>query len=135
MSETHTQHQIHRGTPVFGVPDAVATARYYVERLGFKQNWGWGSPLHYISVSRDGLEVHLREGADARSVAERPAEAYWAIDLYVFVRDVHVLCEELRNMGVTIVREPEKQAYGYCDFTIRDMNGYLISFGQDMMQH
>ena len=39
---------------------------------------------------------------------------------------------ELTARGATIVRPPEDQVYGCRDFEVRDLDGYVICFGQDI---
>jgi uncharacterized glyoxalase superfamily protein PhnB len=48
---------------------------------------------------------------------------------YVVVEDADAHCSRARSAGAEIVREPEDQDYGSRDYTARDFEGNLWSFG------
>lgn len=47
--------------PILFVADIAGTIQYYQETLGFQKDWDYGGPTFYASVSRDGIEFHLRQ--------------------------------------------------------------------------
>jgi uncharacterized glyoxalase superfamily protein PhnB len=49
--------------------------------------------------------------------------------VYVYVDDVDAHCERARAAGAEILREPEDQDYGARDYTARDPEGHIWSFG------
>ncbi|MCB9765244.1 MAG: VOC family protein [Alphaproteobacteria bacterium] len=109
--------------PIFTVQDATASARFYVEVLGFTLDWehrfaeGW--PL-YVQVSRDGLSLHLSEhGADKAQTS----------DLYVSVADVDATWAAMVARGLTDVAAPEDREYGVRDFDLHDPDGHHLTFG------
>ena len=39
-------------TPILRVQNLAASIDYYVNRLGFKKDWDWGNPPHFLGLSR-----------------------------------------------------------------------------------
>ena len=64
----------------------------------------------------------------------RPNRAFddHAWDAYVYVRDADALHEELRDRGAEIVKPPTDQAYDCREFEVRDPDGHVICFAQDI---
>jgi catechol 2,3-dioxygenase-like lactoylglutathione lyase family enzyme len=52
---------------------------------------------------------------------------------YFWVSDAQSLFQEFKNKGAIVAYEPEyMELYGNLEFAIKDPDGYLIAFGQDM---
>ena len=49
--------------------------------------------------------------------------------IYVYLEDPDAHCERARNTGAEIVRGPEDTDYGSREYTCRDPEGHLWSFG------
>ena len=49
--------------------------------------------------------------------------------IYVYLQDVDAHCERARGAGAEIIRGPEDTDYGSREYTARDIEGYLWSFG------
>jgi uncharacterized glyoxalase superfamily protein PhnB len=118
--------QLEKCVPTLRVRDASAACGYFCDRLGFHKDWEHrfepGLPL-FVSVSRDGVSLHLSEHSGDGPVAVR---------VYVYVRDPQALFEELRSRGARIVAEPELQSYGTLEFSVEDLDGNRIRFGKVM---
>jgi uncharacterized glyoxalase superfamily protein PhnB len=133
MSEEKREGQIIAAMPVFRVPDAVAAAKYYCDVLGFEQKFSWGGdPPWYVIVRRDELEIHLTKTGDPAANIARASGPATNTDLYVIVRDADALYAELTERGAETFGPPATEAYGMRDFQVRDLNGYVICFGQDV---
>src|SRR5262245_10833433 len=52
--------------PIFSVHDLKATARYYVDVLGFKLDWTYGDPPDFASVSRGHAVLFLCAGCQGQ---------------------------------------------------------------------
>ncbi len=116
----------HRSMPILEVSDVVASGTFYREKLGFQTAF-FGDPPAFCIVGRDAVTIGLDQ---ARSPNRAPQNAGWAA--YLYVDDAEALCGEFRAAGVDITREPEDTFYGCRDFDIRDPDGHLIAFGQDL---
>ena len=53
--------------------------------------------------------------------------------VYFVVDDADALCEFQRANGVEIVVPPEDRAYGLRDYSVRDLDGYRLSFGHRLL--
>ncbi len=117
-------------SPQFQVQDVVKTAEYYRDKLGFTIDFLYGDPPFHASVSRDGVTIifHKPSTGDGRITAEQEKE----VKAYVCVKDVDALCEEFKSKGAEVVYGPQSQSYGMRELNIRDCNGYVICFGQEM---
>lgn len=49
--------------------------------------------------------------------------------IYIVIKDVDAHCSRAREQGAEIVREPVDQDYGGRDYSVRDLEGNLWSFG------
>ena len=116
-----------RAMPVLEVRDVVASATFYEKKLGFDAGQIYGDPPAFCIVGRGTVTVALDQ---SREADRAPQNQYWAA--HVYVADANALCAQYRANGVEIVREPEDTFYGCRDFDVRDLDGHLIAFGQDL---
>ena len=119
--------------PLFIVDDAVATATFYRDMLGFHYERFWGDPPAFCMVKRGGIIIMLSQfasgGVRPNRLADPEGEAW---DAYIWVDDADSLCEEFTTKGVKIARGICDQPYGNRDFDIEDCNGYRLCFGQSI---
>ena len=116
-----------RSAPVLPVRDVLASRDFYCDRLGFRTGGVWGEPPCFAIVGRDTITVFLDQVEDGKP----PVPGHgWAA--YLYVTDVDALADELRGRGVDIERGPEDALYGCREIDIRDPDGHLIGFGQDL---
>ena len=113
-------------TPMLWVKDVKATIDYYVSVLGFTEgnyvpDWGWGL------VEKDQVKIMLA----------RPNEhtAYngsqFTGSLYLRTDNVETWWAHLKDRA-DIYYGIEDFEYGMREFAIRDCNGYILQFGQDI---
>ena len=118
---------IRSAVPTFLVPDVGATARWYVEELGFVMGG---------TVPRLAVDAHLANGAEIMLLsldgyrkpdltALRPA-GLW--DAYLRTDGVRALYESLD--AKPFIKMPlTQQPYGDWEFEVHDPNGYVLVFG------
>lgn len=116
--------------PTFLVPDVGATARWYVDELGFAI--GGMQPDHtpyvYASIHRCGAEIMLLslEGYRKPDLRQLRPGGLW--DAYLRTDGVRALWEALQ--GKPFVQMPlTRQPYGDWEVEVRDPNGYVLVFG------
>lgn len=124
--------------PQFTVPDIVRTAEYYRDTLGFEIAGYWDgdhatfeadpAPVFGI-VSRGRVQLFFNR-ADGPEV--RTGRAEGAYDLYVRVRGVDALAAELRSRGAELLDGPEDRVYGQRELVVRDLNGLILTFGEEI---
>ena len=108
--------RLHPGLPV---PDVLAAAEFYTNRLGFSLGFTWGEPPSMAGVNLGEVQVFLERGTAASGGSA----------VYFVVGDADELHAFHRANGVEIVEEPDDRPYGLRDYTVRDPNGYVLSFG------
>ena len=116
---TSSPEQFVQGAPVLHVSDVSATAAFYRDVLGF--TWDFGDDA-YAVVWRDNSAIHFaKDEAGPRGV-----------HLFQWVRDVDAYYAEIVGRGATVAAAPADRPYGIREFSVRDINGVVIVFGQDI---
>ena len=75
-------------------------------------------------------QAALKDELRRRLGSERTNNEEWSA--YLYVDDVDTHHEAVKATGVEIVYPLEDQFYGCRDYTIRDPDGHLIAFGQEI---
>jgi catechol 2,3-dioxygenase-like lactoylglutathione lyase family enzyme len=108
--------------PTLLVGDVAAAVEFYTPRLGFRPGFTWGDPPTAAGVRLDRVEVHLMQGTtnpDGCSVS-------------FLVGDADELHAFHRASGVEVVEPPQDRAWGLREYTVRDPNGYYLSFAHHL---
>jgi predicted lactoylglutathione lyase len=119
--------------PVFLVADIVKSAEYYRDVFGFSYSRLWGEPTDFCMPSRDNLIVMLSLTKSAATVQPNGnvKEALTRWDAYFWIDDADKLFNEFNAKGAKIVYEPTiKKYYNMKEFAVKDLNGYILAFGQ-----
>ena len=118
--------------PFFLVADVVKAAEYYRDKLGFTiRGYFFEDPPVFAMVARDRLTIMLSVMERGRGGSNRQWKGE-ALDAYISVDDVDALYAELHRTGADIVGPPVMRVYGMKELEIRDLDGYVICFGQDI---
>jgi uncharacterized glyoxalase superfamily protein PhnB len=113
---------------VFVVRDVASSLAYYHDVLGFHVEFTHGEPIFYAGLERGGVIIHLQAATDAE---RQPGQAA----VYIFVRGVDALYDELRSRGARVLGEPTDYSYGMRDFAINDLDGKQLAFGMESVPH
>ena len=120
-----------RAAPYFPVADVAAIGAYYERVLGFQREYAAGDPPEFAVYSRDGAPLMFRRVREPGLI--RPNEQQGgAWDVFFWIIDADVLYRELTSAGAAVVYEPTVQPYGMKEFAVRDPNGYVLGFGQQI---
>jgi catechol 2,3-dioxygenase-like lactoylglutathione lyase family enzyme len=118
--------------PVFAVADVAATARWYQQTLGFefhhfpeREPWKWAGMWH------DSVEIMLQRVVNPQNPDLDRLRPGGVWDAYIRVRDVRSLCDSLRQK-MSIRRELCPMPYGELEFELRDPNGYVLVFAEQI---
>ena len=109
--------------PMLTVPDVAAAIAFYCDVLGFScssQMGGWAC------LNKDGVELMLAV-PNAHLPFDKP---HFTGSLYLRCDDVDGLWQRLKEQA-EVVYPIENFDYGMREFAIRDINGYLLQFGQE----
>jgi uncharacterized glyoxalase superfamily protein PhnB len=117
-----------RAAPTFLVADVSATARWYIEHLGFEAAFvPKAEPYVYADLWRDGIEIMLLrlEGYQKPPIVREGG--VW--DAYVRMTGVEEFYETIRQR-IPIRMPLTKQPYGDTEFEVADPNGYILVFSE-----
>jgi uncharacterized glyoxalase superfamily protein PhnB len=109
----------------------VARAVEHYERVfGFRREYAAGTPPQFAIVARDGLSIMFRAVPSPALISPNARQGgTW--DAFFWVRDARALHAELAAAGADVVYGPMIQdAYDMEEFAVRDLDGYVLGFGQ-----
>jgi uncharacterized glyoxalase superfamily protein PhnB len=107
--------------PILKVENIDASLEYYVNVLGFTQDWLERNDANSMAgISRDQCPLYLCEGNQGN-----PGTWIW-----IGVEDVHALYENYQAKGVTIVQPPTNYSWA-CEMRIRDPDGHILRIGSE----
>jgi catechol 2,3-dioxygenase-like lactoylglutathione lyase family enzyme len=105
--------------PGLAVPDLMAAVEFYSSRLGFTVGFTWGEPPSFAGVNLGEVQVFLSQGTPSPE----------GCDVFFVVGNADELYAFHRAAGVEVLSEIGDRDYGLRDYTVRDLNGYRLSFG------
>jgi uncharacterized glyoxalase superfamily protein PhnB len=117
--------------PTLDVRDLEASARWYQEVLGFRHIFtipGPGGPVvvHLRWVKYGDLLLRRPMGPPD----DRPKGVGLSLSFAVFEGKVDDVAERARRHGARLETEPKNQPWNARDFSIRDPDGFLLTFTQ-----
>ena len=114
--------------PLLQVGSLRDTLDYYEQALGFRRDYVWpeeGEPK-WAGVSRDRVSFILTVDLGTSS-GQFIAEKGNGVVFYIVATDIEAIYEELQVRGAIVVQEMIQ--YGERrQFSVADLNGYVISF-------
>jgi uncharacterized glyoxalase superfamily protein PhnB len=118
--------------PFFLVTDVVRAAEHYRDKFGFAiRGYFFEDPPVFAMVGRDDQIVMLSLMTAGRGGSNRDHKDD-ALDAYIWVDDVDALYAELQQRGADLVGPPQLRIYGMKELEVRDLDGYVICFGEDV---
>ena len=114
-------------TPMIHVPDVRATVDWYVA-LGFTlvATHPDEGELDWALLAFGAGRVMLSEGGRPSTAARRE------MDLYVHTEQIAALAERLRPR-VEVIEDVHDTLYGMRELIIRDLNGFWVTFGENIL--
>ena len=102
------------------VSDLDAAIDFYTNKLGFWLGFKWGEPATMAGVNLGHhAQIFLEHGEPS------PKGCY----LYFVINDADALYDFHRHNDVEIVQPIADRHYGLRDYAVRDLYGYVLSFG------
>src|SRR5205807_3687302 len=105
------------------VSDVRAAVEFYTTKLGFWSPFMEGDPPTFAGVNLDRVQIFLERGAPSPE----------GCSVYFVVGDADALHELHRSKGVEIARPLDDRPYGLRDYTVRDLDGYHLTFGHRLL--
>ena len=128
-------------TPNLAVKDVPESIKFYTEKLGFKLTqthpcekdttpvWAsltFGDNVKIMISSKESMEGEYEEVKTGDGFGK-------GMTLYLGVNDCEKYCDQLKEKGVKLLKEPSDMFYGMREFAIVDPSGYVWTMGS-MMQ-
>jgi len=126
-----TGKRLKRTVPLLQVNSLSDTLEYYTDALGFSVDFCWPDegPPKWAMASRG--EVSFMFTIDlGTSSSGFIAEKGNGVVLYVMADEVEALYSELAGRGAIVVQELHDFG-GRRQFSVADLNGYVIAFSQE----
>ena len=101
------------------VGDVLAAVDFYTTKLGFRLGFTWGDPPTIAGVNLDRVQIFLEEGTPNPQ----------GCSVYFVIGDADELYEFQRASGVEVVAPPADRPWGFRDYRVRDLDGYVLTFG------
>jgi len=105
------------------VLDVAAAAEFYTNNLGFWMAFTWGTPPTIAGMNLGRVQIFLQQGTPQPE----------GCALYFVVDDADALFEFQRANGVEVLEELGDRAWGLRDYSVRDLHGYRLTFGHQLM--
>ena len=124
MKDTKSKRKVIHTRHVLAVKDLRAEADYYVEKLGFDQDFtapGW----EFLSFGN--FKVMLGECNDEMLAGDTGNHSWYA---HVLVENVDEVYGELTGRGAKILSQIEDKAWGIRELSVVTPDGHRIAFGQ-----
>lgn len=117
------------------VEDVDKTTDYYKNMLGFKIEMSVprdDGKLQWAMVTRDSVELMLHEKNNL--LEEVPqlegSRIGGSITLFIEIEGLNAFYKEVKRKGAAFIKEPHTTFYGMNEFTIQDINGYVLTFAE-----
>jgi uncharacterized glyoxalase superfamily protein PhnB len=112
-------------SPHLPVKDVRETVKWYVENLGFGEEWYYNDPVTDGGCRRD--EMRVLFGVSS-STFRTPED----LSLILFVDNVDEVYLEIQQRGLPVISPLKTYDYGIREFSIRDCNGYILRFSESV---
>jgi catechol 2,3-dioxygenase-like lactoylglutathione lyase family enzyme len=109
---------------VLAVHDVRASAKFYVDALGFAVT---AEPPGWVFISKDNCMIMLGECPDDMHPSQLGCHNYFA---YLRVDDAHAYHAELRQRGVASLGDVADQPWRMREFALQTPDGHRIMIGQ-----
>jgi catechol 2,3-dioxygenase-like lactoylglutathione lyase family enzyme len=103
------------------VRDIPAAVDFYMNKLGFRLAFTWGDPPSFAGVNLgDNVQIFLRQGTPDPN----GSVVFFIVDAVDDFYEFH------RANGVDIAEPPSDKPWHIRDYTVRDLDGNYLIFGQ-----
>ena len=113
--------------PMFHVPDVRRTVDWYRD-IGFEvkaSHGDAGDGLSFAIVSFGAGDVMFSSGGQLSSKHRRE------VDLYAYTEEIDEFYDRIKDR-IEIIEAPHNMFYGMREVIVRDLNGFWITFGQEV---
>ena len=129
MSDTPAAPEITAMNFVLAVPDAMATARWWVDVMKFNALRDLGG---WVFVKRGRCMIMLGSCPDAIHPGDLGDHQYFG---YIEFDDIDAYYAEIDHDQADILSAPESKEWDMREFGVRTPDGHRVMFGQDLTSH
>jgi uncharacterized glyoxalase superfamily protein PhnB len=119
--------------PFLRYRDAAAAIDWLVKAFGFEEQMvvpNENGAIAHAQLAFEGGVIMLATAREDELRMKSPRDlGAVSVGIYVYLENVDPHCERARAAGAEIVRDPEDTDYGSQEYTARDLEGHLWSFG------
>ena len=119
--------ELSRIIPQLRTTDLAAAIEFYTAKVGFEVEFVHGD--FYAAVRQGEFVVHLKQ-VDIPDPSVAFVDGGDHLHLYFETPDVSAVAAELKQKGVSLVRELHETAWGTRECVVRDPDGHTLYFGQ-----
>ena len=101
--------------------DISRSLEYYMNVLGFKDQWTWGDPPDFAGISKDEVEIFF-------CLKGQGSPGTW---LSIMVDNVDEYYESIKSKGAKILSAPETYEWNMREILVEDPDGHKIRFGHN----
>lgn len=113
--------------PVIASSDVMKTVAYFVQVLGFEQQWIWGEPPVYAGICAGQALIYIsHDPALARAIQE----SRLAPDVYFWVEEIESLYARHSANGAQILEKLETRPWGTRQYSVLEPNGYHLKIAE-----
>ena len=116
--------------PQLAVPDVIEAAEYYRDVFGFTIAGTFGDPPVHAIVNRDEAHIFFGRSGEGTGVSNRSLSPT-GIDIYLWLEGLDDFAGEIGTRGGDIIEGPVTRSYGVREIVVRDLNGFVLTFGED----
>lgn len=114
---------------VLAVPDAMMSARWWVEVMKFDDLRDLGG---WVFVKRGPAMIMLGSCPDAIRVPDLGDHQYFG---YIEFDDIDAYFAEIDRSRADIIKPPTTEEWDMREFAVRTPDGHRVMFGQDLTSH
>ena len=114
---------------VLAVPDAMTTARWWIEVMKFENLRDLGG---WVFVRRGPCTIMLGSCPDAIPPTELGDHQYFG---YFEFDDIDAYFAEIDRDRAEIIKQPTTEEWEMREFAVRTPDGHRVMFGQDLTSH
>jgi predicted lactoylglutathione lyase len=132
MNKNNKTYKLVNCAPVLLSQNVKKTVEYYKTNLGFRAEEHFDSSEQFTALYRDETEIIIVK-AKFGEVSSNRFKFGAGYDVYLVpesIEGVDNIFEELKAKGVKIDSPPSLKEYGSYEFSIEDIDGRIIGFGQ-----
>ncbi|MBL0744768.1 VOC family protein [Chryseolinea lacunae] len=118
---------LHSAVPVIASDDVRKSMAYYVDVLGFANDFEYGDPVTYGGVNWGEVEVYFTYDPGLCTVLR---ESEYHAEIFIWVIDANALYEEHRTRGAEIIEALNDRPWNARQYVVRDIHGYHLKFAQ-----